>query len=136
MVYRVKKTKSRNRKNNTITQSEEYLQSQVIKYIKYQYPGILYCASLGGIRTSYKQAAKAKLTGYIAGMPDLQIMEPTNDYHGLFIELKRNNKCYASPKQKAFIEALNKRNYRAVVCKGFDEAKKEIDKYISCINQH
>jgi len=36
----------------------------------------MYCASLGGIRTSFKQAVKAKATGYVKGFPDLQICFP------------------------------------------------------------
>ena len=32
----------------------------VILYLKLQYPGVKYCASLGGIRTGIKQARKQK----------------------------------------------------------------------------
>ena len=38
--------------------SEEILQQNFIKYIKLKYTKLRYCASLGGIRTSIKQAKK------------------------------------------------------------------------------
>ena len=61
--------------------SEERLQSEVIKYIRLQYPKIRFCASLGGIYTGPRQAVKAKRTGYSRGFPDLQITEARKGYH-------------------------------------------------------
>ena len=55
---------------------EEEVQKGVVKYLKLAYPKARYCASLGGIRTSFKQAVKAKATGYVKGFPDLQICVP------------------------------------------------------------
>jgi hypothetical protein len=106
--------------------NETDLQTHVVNYIRMQYPKARFCASLGGIRTSISQARKAKKTGYWAGFPDLQITEP---YHGLFIEIK-TEKGRATKSQKEWIKALNERGYKAVICKGFEECKKEIDKYL------
>jgi hypothetical protein len=58
--------------------SEERLQSEVVKYIRLQYPKVRFCASLGGIYTGPRQATKAKRTGYSRGFPDLQICEARN----------------------------------------------------------
>mgnify|MGYP003664685608 CR=1 FL=1 len=88
--------------------SESDLQMNVVNYIKMQYPKAKYCASLGGIRTS---------------------TEARHNYHGLFIELK-TTKGRPTTYQKDWIEALSERGYRAVICKGFDECKKEIDWYL------
>ena len=55
---------------------EEEVQKSVVTYLKFKYPKVMYCASLGGIRTSFKQAVKAKATGYVKGFPDLQICVP------------------------------------------------------------
>ena len=109
--------------------SESDLQMNVVNYIKMQYPKAKYCASLGGIRTSITQAKMAKRTGYVKGFPDLQITEARHHYHGLFIELK-TAKGRATTYQKDWIKALSERGYRAVICKGFDECKKEIDWYL------
>ena len=50
---------------------EALIQEAVINYINAQYPGTLYCASAGGVRTSMKQAIKMKRTGYVKGFPDI-----------------------------------------------------------------
>lgn len=109
--------------------SESILQSEVVKYIKLQYPKARYCASLGGIYTSPTQAAKAKRTGYKRGFPDLQITEARGGYFGLFLELK-TKKGRATKDQQEWIKALNKRGYKALIVKGVDECIKTIDQYL------
>jgi len=111
--------------------NEATIQTAVVAYIKLQYPEVRYCASLGGIRTGIKQAKKAKATGYVAGVPDLQIMEAKGGYFGLFVEIKFNKKCYPSLPQRNWIKDLNVRGYKAVVTKGFDETIEAIDDYLS-----
>ena len=66
-------------------ESEANQQEIVIKYLRLAYPHALYCASAGGMRTSYLQAIKMKRTGYVKGFPDLFIYEPNQDFHGLAI---------------------------------------------------
>jgi len=110
--------------------TEAKLQEAVILYIKLKYPNVRYCASLGGIRTGIKQARKAKKTGYIKGFPDLQITEARKGYYGLFLELKKDNKAYASKEQKEWIQALNERGYKAQCTKGIDATIEAIDDYL------
>jgi len=114
--------------------SEDKLQSEVVRYIRLQYPKALYCASLGGIYTGERQAAKAKRNGYVRGMPDLQIMEArTMDgvkYHGLFIEIK-TYKGTATHAQKEWIKALKERGYKAEICKGLPVILDLIDDYLT-----
>lgn len=109
---------------------ESEIQEAVVKFIDYQYPGTLYCASAGGMRTSMRQAIKMKRTGYKKGFPDLQIMHPTSLYHGLFIEIK-TSKGQASPEQKEWREQLNQRGYSAHICKGFEACVKVITDYMN-----
>lgn len=109
---------------------EENLQKSVVEYLKMQYPKARYCASLGGIRTSIRQAVKGKQTGYVKGFPDLQICYPTHKYAGLFLEIKANKKCYPTKEQKEWVEYLNKVGYYAKVVKGFDECQQVIDDYL------
>ena len=110
--------------------SESRLQSEVVKYIKLQYPKALYCASLGGIRTSMTQAIMAKRTGYVKGFPDLFVYEPSpcGKYHGLALEIK-TLKGRATKEQKEWIEALNERGYKAVIVKGLPDILNCIDSY-------
>jgi hypothetical protein len=117
---------------------EEEVQKAVVKYLQLRYPKIRYCASLGGIRTSFKQAVKAKATGYVKGFPDLQICMPTYEggiggggYHGLFLEIKKDKKSYPTKEQKEWITYLNDVGYCARVTKGVDESIQIIDDYLN-----
>ena len=110
--------------------NEEYLQSEVIRYIKLKYPKVRYCASLGGIYTTPRGGAKAKRTGYSRGFPDLQITEARGSYFGLFIELK-TLKGRPTLVQKEWIKDLKSRGYAAYICKGIDETMETIDAYMS-----
>jgi hypothetical protein len=109
--------------------SEMRLQSEVIKYIRLQYPKARFCASLGGIYTSPSQARKGKITGYIKGFPDLFIYEACNGFHGLAIEIK-TIKGRATKEQKEWIEALNERGYKAEIAKGLPAILQVIDDYL------
>ena len=111
--------------------SEANLQANVVKYLKYQYPQVMYCASLGGQYQRYiSQRNKAKSTGYVKGFPDLGVYEAKGGYHGLFIEIKQKG-GYPTKDQKYWIEQLNKRKYKAVVCSGIDETLFELQNYLS-----
>lgn len=119
---------------------EEEVQKGVVKYLKLKYPHAKYCASLGGIRTSFKQAVKAKATGYVKGFPDLQICVPMGrggdiegggTYHGLFLEIKKDKKSYPTKEQKEWIAYLNEQGYCARVTKGLDESIEVIDNYFN-----
>lgn len=109
---------------------EEQVQSAVVEYLKWQYSDIRYCASLGGIRTSMRQAIKAKRTGYIKGFPDLQILHANSEYHGLFLEIKPHKKAYPTKEQKEWITYLNEKGFYAECCKGFDHCVETIDWYM------
>ena len=125
---------------------EEEVQRGVVKYLRIRYPKAKYCASLGGIRTSYKQAVKAKATGYVKGFPDLQICVPMERgiegeggaleegrgvYHGLFLGIKKDKKSYPTKEQKEWIAYLNDQGYCARVTKGIDESMQTIDDYFN-----
>lgn len=77
----------------------------------------------------FKEVKEMKAEGMKSGIPDICICEARKNYHGLYIEMKNSEGGTVSKEQKQKITALNNRNYRAVVCKGFKEAKKEIDDY-------
>ena len=115
---------------STYPMSEDRLQSEVVKYISLQYPKAKYCASLGGQYQPYQsQRNRAKRNGYSKGFPDLFIYEARNGYHGLALELK-TIKGIATKEQKEWIEALNERGYKALICKGLPEVLQAIDDYL------
>ena len=109
---------------------EYQLQKAVCKYLDLQ--NVLYCGSMGGqYQPHFSQRIKAKKSGYKRGFPDLFLYEPRGSYHGLAIELKVG---YNKPtkEQLKWIEDLNKRNYKAVVCREIDETLLEIQTYLNC----
>ena len=118
-------------KRKATPESEQNQQEIVIKYLRLAYPDALYCASAGGMRTSYLQAVKMKRTGYVKGFPDLFIYEPRGEFHGLAIEMKKEKGGTASPEQKEWQEQLRNRGYCSYICKGNEEAIKVIDEYFS-----
>ena len=112
--------------------SDANLQSNVVKYLKLQYPEVIYCASLGGqYQQHISQRNKAKATGYVKGFPDLGIYEPNKQgYCGLFIEIKQKG-GYPTKEQKDWIEKLNKRGYYACCVRGLDNIIDVIDNYMN-----
>jgi hypothetical protein len=109
---------------------EALVQSSFCTYIKYTYPNVRYCASLGGIRTSMKQAILAKKTGYVKGFPDMQICKVNSEYAGLFLEIKADKTCYPSKEQKQWVADLNEAGYYAKVVKGLEECMDVLDWYM------
>ena len=131
-VKTYKKTfKKSTSKHKIAPKSEANQQEIVVKYLRLAYPTALYCASAGGMRTSYLQAIKMKRTGYVKGFPDLFIYEPNQDYKGLAIEMKKEKGGVASPEQKWWQEQLRNRGYSSYICKGSEEAIKVIDEYFT-----
>lgn len=118
-------------KRKIAPESEANQQEIVVKYLRLAYPTALYCASAGGMRTSYLQAIKMKRTGYVKGFPDLFIYEPNQYYKGLAIEMKKEKGGVASPEQKWWQEQLRNRGYSSYICKGSEEAIKIIDEYFT-----
>lgn len=82
-------------------------------------------------------AGKLKAEGVKPGVPDIFLPVPRDVYNGLFIEMKPTpNKTLKVPVRKpteaqtAYIKALNKQGYMAIVCYGWEVAKKVIEKYM------
>ncbi len=126
-------------------QHEQNLHSKVAWYIRHQYPDIIFRTDFAaGIKMTMGQAIKHKTLQSGKAYPDLFIAYPTEEYHGLFIELKADNaKVYLKDgtiskekhiqEQEAMLERLRGLGYRASFAKGFDQAKELIDDYIGLV---
>lgn len=122
-----------------MTTLEEDEQMMLVKYLRWQYPNILYKCDLAGVKLSIGSAVKQKKLGNVRAYPDLFFPEPRGGYYGLFIEMKRTNvkifKKNGEPvsdhiaEQVNMIDALNRKGYKAAFAIGFDEAKKLVDEY-------
>lgn len=95
---------------------------------RYPVLGLIFAIPNGGAR-HIKVAAKLKAEGVKKGIPDLFFAYPARGYHGLFIELKTES-GRVSKEQKEMIERLSKVGYKAVVCRGWEDAKDEILNYL------
>ena len=127
---------------------EKTLHRQVCEYLRYQYSEVIFNSDLSGsTKLTIGQAKALKKLRSGRGFPDLQIMEPRNGYHGLFIELKAEGTdllkkrmvdkdgypMWASDhikEQHEMIERLNELGYKAEFAIGWDEAKNIIDNYL------
>lgn len=112
--------------------SEHDHQVAVIKWFDLQYrkhAGRLFAIPNGGQRHVIV-AAKLKAEGVRRGVPDLFLPVPLKDWFGLFVEMKKE-KGRLTPEQQDWIDYLNDAGYCAVVCRGFDEAREAITKYMT-----
>lgn len=122
--------------------SEAELQKNVALYLKLQYPEVLFHSDFGsGVKLSYKQAIAQKMqNGGRRAWPDMFIAEPQGEYHGLFIELKKEgvrlkkmNGDWATEhiaEQYDVLDRLRFRGYKAEFAVGFEEAVELIDDYL------
>lgn len=126
---------------------EEKLQTQVAKYLKLQYPNVLFMTSASGVKLTMGQAVTLKAHQNPAkGWPDIYIMQVSKKegkvLAGLFIELKSDSarlfKKDGTLVRNEHLETQNnvhhllrKRGYFAVFSQGFEETKKLIDWYLN-----
>jgi hypothetical protein len=122
--------------------SEDSLQQAVIKYLKLQYPNVIATSESAGRGLNLMQEIIAKRLRTKDGLPDLMIFQSNAQYHGLFLELKKqgvsvlkkNGDFLANEhikQQHDTLNSLRNQGYFADFCVGFDEAKIIIDYYLA-----
>lgn len=113
----------------TEAQEQEKL-FQWAEYMKGTYPELelMHHIPNGGKRTP-REAMKFKRMGVKPGIPDIFLPCARGCYHGLYIELKRPE-GRASEAQGVMLAKLKEQGYYAVICKGFDCARKTIEMYM------
>ena len=114
------------------TESEE--QQALFEWAQYHrgaYPEIdlLYHIPNGG-RRGKAEAGRFKAEGVKSGVPDICLPVARGGFHGLYIEMKRQKGSQTSGKQKDWIELLWRQGYKAVICKGWQEAARIIKEYL------
>jgi len=110
---------------------EQVALMQWVALSKARFPALNNLAAVpnGGVR-HIAVARKLKAEGVSKGYPDILLDYPSGIYHGLRIELKRQKGSYPTPEQKEWLERLNNAGFKAVVCKGWVEAKEVIEAYL------
>lgn len=140
-------------------QREEKTQIRVCKYLRANYPNVIFtCDLASGMRLPVHIAKKNKDMRSSRGLPDMFIAFPAKayskptgghkpvryfkQYYGLFMELKSEgvvvfNKDGSLRKdehlqeQHEILKQLEEQGYKACFAIGFDEAKKIIDEYLA-----
>ena len=115
------------------------LQVAVCRYLSYQYPDVEYMSdTIANLKLTQTQASRNKKiqkNGFKC--PDILILEPKNNFCGLFIELKletpfkKDGTIKASANELETIEKLNAKGYKACFSWGFDMTKEIIDNYLN-----
>lgn len=97
-------------------QKEENLQLAICKYIKLQYPSVIFsCDLASGLRLPIHIGAKHKAMRSSRGLPDLFIAHQKSNFDmltawgGLFIELKREDTVLIRPKDAKIISKGEKK---------------------------
>ena len=112
-----------------IIPTEDHEQMMLVQWFRRTYPDICIFAIPSGGHRHIAVAAKMKATGTVKGIPDLFV--PAK---GLWIEMKRVKGGTLSPEQKAMIQYLEEVGYRAIVCKGAEDAKAKISAFFETRN--
>ncbi len=125
-----------------MAKKEEQLSKAVSKYLKIQYPDVVFTCDASGVRLTMGQATALKAQRSVHKIPDMIILKPNGEYHGLILELKSEDsspylkdgslsKGQHIQEQNQTLTALLNIGYYAVFAVGFDNAKKIIDDYMN-----
>ncbi len=119
---------------------EESLQLAVSKYLKLKYPDVVFTSESSGIRLTIGQAIKAKAMRSSDKLPDMIILEPSQGYSGMALELKKEGETVfkkdGNPvagrvaEQYKTLQKLSKKGYFATFGIGIDNAINLIDSYL------
>ena len=113
------------------TENEHEEQKALIQWFRLQYPRYAKClwAIPNGGGRHIRTAVKLKDEGVLAGVSDLFLMVPINNYHGMFIEMK-TRKGKPQKNQKDFLMLAQSMGYSANICYGFEQGKAFINSYL------
>lgn len=123
-------------------QPEYELQKAICRYLDVQYPKALYISdTVASVKLTFPQQARNKaIQKNEFKCPDLLILEPRQNYSGLFIELKvetpfkKDGNLKAGDHlagQQASINQLKQKGYYATFSWEFERTKQLIDRYMS-----
>ena len=117
------------------TPSEDQEQAWLVAWLRREHPSVRIFAIPNGGGRSKAQGAILKATGTSAGVPDLMLPAPRGKYHGLFVEMKRTKGGTVSADQKTIIAKLRAVGYQVLICKGADDAKRQIVEFLNQENR-
>jgi len=139
--------KSKQRFTPAKVKHEESLQRQICRYLRLQYPSIIFRSDFAsGLQLTMNQAAIHKSLQSSRSWPDLFVYKASRGYHGLALELKKDGTVIylkrgprkglltSDPhiqKQAEMLRELNRLGYFARFGVGFDQCRRIIDWYLN-----
>ena len=125
-----------------MAKKEESLSKSISSYLKLQYPGVVFTCDASGVRLNMGQATALKAQRSVHKIPDMIILHPNGEYHGLILELKTEESSpFLKDGRLSAVKHIQEQNqtltillnlgYYAVFAVGFNHAKKIIDDYMS-----
>ncbi|MDR1313277.1 MAG: VRR-NUC domain-containing protein, partial [Deltaproteobacteria bacterium] len=102
--------------------SEHLEQAMFVRHVRVTRPDVIIHSIPNGGARRPSEALRLKLEGALPGTPDLFIAEPSGEWHGFYVEMKRSAGGSVSKEQRELIRRLVMKGYRAEVCKGLDKA--------------
>ncbi len=111
---------------------ESQLQQSCVRWFNLQYSelrGLLFAVPNGGKR-NIREAEILKREGVVAGVSDLILLVPSISHHGLCIEMKIG-KGKQTENQENFQERVERKGYKYIVCRSFDQFVIEMQSYLS-----
>ena len=106
------------------TEHEE--QRELVRWFRQTWPGVRIFAIPNGGQRSLAAAARLKVEGVSAGVPDLFVPA-----WGLWVEMKRTKGGSLSAEQKDWIAYLESVGFCCIVGKGADDAKRQISAFFN-----
>lgn len=135
----------RNDHTNTVLPLEDRVvtperqeQLALVKWLEY-HPILknFFCKNDNEGKRTPRQGAYLKRLGLRPGVSDIFIYYPSNTFHGLWIEMKRNKKYTKSEMntptwiaQERFIEGVKSVGYEAKMCYGWEDGVRVIERYL------
>lgn len=127
-----------------MSMQESYLQQEAVAWFRFQYPKyaqvLIHVPNEGKrntkmVRTKYGMkvvcsgGARLKAEGMVAGVADLLLLTPNNEYGSLAIEMKTPT-GRLSDSQKEWREEFEKAGNKYVVCRSFEQFMCEVVDYM------
>lgn len=110
---------------------EDKLQSECVKWFRFQYPKLkklLFHVPNGGSRNKI-EAKKLKVMGVVPGVGDLILLVSRKGYGALCIEMKTQS-GEQSPSQKEWEKETTAAGNKYSLCRSFNEFEKTINDYL------
>ena len=118
-------------KNDIILKNEQDIQEQVVKFLRKDFPDLLFSANglEENLNTDQKRIKASKM-GYTNGTPDLIIYSKNKQFNGMALEFKSPTGFgILSKVQDEFLKKLKKNNYLCLVSNDYSELIRYITMY-------